>query len=217
METLWPGRRDAGSGAGSSGRFVRIPFKCALQDSGYYGRDIVAVLPFCPVYKFYEAAWSRRRARLSSRPRTASTSNIGGDVVRPVSAARNGCATTPSLARSLRIWPHNGLGSTRVPFRNGFQFRQDASISVFASSVSSAFACSLMSIGRLGPQEPRGVEQFDQSLGPLLHGRAWQPDTFRAARGHFAREFLPAGDMWQEFARSRRSGQHHRSTEYSGH
>jgi hypothetical protein len=33
VETSWPGRRDAGSGVGSSGRFVGIPSKCALQDS----------------------------------------------------------------------------------------------------------------------------------------------------------------------------------------
>src|SRR4249920_709146 len=78
---------------------VGIPFKCALQDS-----PMLAIRPayrglgvFLPGIKNYEAVWSRSRARLSSRPRTASTSNIGGDVVRPVSAARNGCAIAPSL------------------------------------------------------------------------------------------------------------------------
>src|SRR5262249_4229391 len=43
------------------------------------------------------AAWSCRRARLSLFPNTANTSKIGGEVLRPVSAARNGCATVPSL------------------------------------------------------------------------------------------------------------------------
>ena len=42
------------------------------------------------------------RARLSSRPRTASTSNTPGEVPRPVSAARSGCATSPSF-RPLRL------------------------------------------------------------------------------------------------------------------
>ena len=40
---------------------------------------------------------SRRRARLSSRPRTVITSNSPGEVERPVRAARRGCATWPSL------------------------------------------------------------------------------------------------------------------------
>src|SRR5574338_612605 len=61
--------------------FVGIPSHCAPQDS--------PTLATCPAYrrssavlpdlKTYGAAWSRRRARLSSRPRTASTSKIGGD------------------------------------------------------------------------------------------------------------------------------------------
>src|SRR5207302_24436 len=38
-------------------------------------------------------AWSPSRARLSVLPSTASTSKIPGEVVRPVSAARSGCAT----------------------------------------------------------------------------------------------------------------------------
>src|SRR4029078_2666603 len=79
--------------------FVGIPSKCAPQDS-----PMLAVVPayrviagLLPVMKNYEAAWSRSRARLSSRPSTARTSNIGGDVVRPVRAARRGCAMAPSL------------------------------------------------------------------------------------------------------------------------
>ncbi len=43
------------------------------------------------------AAWSASRARLSSRPSTASTSKTGGRSQSPVSAARNGCATLPSF------------------------------------------------------------------------------------------------------------------------
>src|SRR5262249_39628141 len=46
-------------------------------------------------------AWSPSRARLSDLPRTASTSKIPGEVVRPVSAARSGCATAPSLTPSV--------------------------------------------------------------------------------------------------------------------
>ena len=34
VETFWPGGIDAGSGVVASGRFLRIPSKCALQDSG---------------------------------------------------------------------------------------------------------------------------------------------------------------------------------------
>src|SRR6185436_17981424 len=44
-----------------------------------------------------EAAWSPSRARLSVLPSTASTSKMPGEVVRPVRAARSGCATAPSL------------------------------------------------------------------------------------------------------------------------
>src|SRR5271163_736269 len=42
--------------------------------------------------------WSASRARLSALPSTVSTSKMPGEVVRPVSAARNGCATAPSFA-----------------------------------------------------------------------------------------------------------------------
>ena len=45
-------------------------------------------------------AWSAIRPRLSSRPRTLSTSKMPGEVERPVSAARNGWATIPSFAPS---------------------------------------------------------------------------------------------------------------------
>ena len=41
--------------------------------------------------------WSRMRARLSSRPSAARTSNTPGDTLRPVKAARSGWATLPSL------------------------------------------------------------------------------------------------------------------------
>ena len=52
-----------------------------------------------------DATWSCSRPRLSFFPSTASTSKIGGEVVRPVSAARSGCATLPSLSplRSAKV------------------------------------------------------------------------------------------------------------------
>ena len=43
-------------------------------------------------------AWSAQRPRLSSRPSTASTSKMPGEVERPVAAARSGWAIVPSLA-----------------------------------------------------------------------------------------------------------------------
>src|SRR5215510_7875491 len=52
VETFWPGRRDAGSGVGKfRPLFVRIPSKCALQDSAAGPREvhIGAGLLFCPV------------------------------------------------------------------------------------------------------------------------------------------------------------------------
>src|SRR4029079_7302526 len=48
-------------------------------------------------HSFGSTIWSAMRARLSSLPNKASTSNIPGDVVRPVSAARSGWASLPSL------------------------------------------------------------------------------------------------------------------------
>ena len=62
-------------------------------------------------------AWSAMRARLSALPSTISTSKMPGDVVRPVSAARNGCATAPSLAPCARRRCAHGLfGRRRRPW-----------------------------------------------------------------------------------------------------
>src|SRR4051794_18189818 len=51
----------------------------------------------CLVGHSFGSIWSAMRARLSSRPSNANTSKIPGDVVRPVSAARSGWASLPSL------------------------------------------------------------------------------------------------------------------------
>ena len=48
-------------------------------------------------HSFGSTSGRRCGARLSSRPSNASTSKIPGEVVRPVSAARSGCATLPSF------------------------------------------------------------------------------------------------------------------------
>src|SRR3546814_1689401 len=55
---------------------------------------------------------SARRARLSSRPSSTSTSKIPGEVARPVSAARRGCANWPSLTSAA---PDNPLTACPVP------------------------------------------------------------------------------------------------------
>jgi len=99
--------------------FLRSPSQCALQDGGigaaslhWRTSDIMWRLPsraargvLLPLgngaaYRLavHGPAWSCSRPRLSLFPSTANTSKIGGEVVRPVSAARNGCATFPSLS-----------------------------------------------------------------------------------------------------------------------
>src|SRR5207237_4950343 len=45
----------------------------------------------------FGSIWSAIRARVSSRPSNAITSNIPGEVVRPVRAARRGWASLPSF------------------------------------------------------------------------------------------------------------------------
>ena len=50
-------------------------------------------------------------------PSTVSTSKIAGEVVRPVRAARNGCATDAELdAASLGEGAHGRFGALRVPW-----------------------------------------------------------------------------------------------------
>ena len=73
-----------------SGVEMGIVLPCALQDGRRIGpSDTVAGLDRPPDRP--------SRARHSSRPSTANTSKIPGEVVRPVSATRSGCATAPSL------------------------------------------------------------------------------------------------------------------------
>src|SRR3546814_6319155 len=61
---------------------ILFPVLTAGRDSGY-----------APAGKCCAAS---RRARLTSRPRSSSTSEIPGGTVRRVSAARNGCTISPS-------------------------------------------------------------------------------------------------------------------------
>ena len=60
---------------------------------------------------------SAMRARLSSRPSRTRTSNMPGEVARPVSAARSGCATWPSLTPAPSATAaHRRLCGQRRPF-----------------------------------------------------------------------------------------------------
>ena len=73
----------------NAGPFSSLPVSAPLQGT----RKPRLRLRYLPV-----PARSAIRARLSLRPSTCSTSKMGGEVVRPVSAARKGWATPPSLA-----------------------------------------------------------------------------------------------------------------------
>ena len=128
--------------------------------------------------------WSANRARLSLFPSTASTSKIPGEVVRPVSAARSGCATLPSLTpRSLGKAAHGLLGRLR---RSRARPRRDHR----RVSPSSARASRLSSAGAL-------------SSGPA-GGRRAESAPRRAARPASSR--VPSAPAWPRAAWRRSSG-----------
>src|SRR3982750_1761035 len=100
------------------------------------------------------SVWSAMRARLSSRPNSTSTSNIPGDVVRPVRAARSGWASLPSFT------PVPSATSRMAASRTGAsQFESETSWSgakarsARASSVRRALASASMAIGRLAKRK----------------------------------------------------------------
>ena len=113
------------------------------------------------------------RARLSSRPSSTSTSNIPGEVARPVSAARSGCATWPSLTpAALGNLPH------RLLRRLGASIRQAPERAAWtrasrsgASPSSRAAAFSSMSSGTRLEQEGRAFGQFVEILRARLQHR----------------------------------------------
>ncbi len=77
------------SAAKHAGLFSSLPLNALVQRT----RKPRLRLRYLPV-----PARSAMRARLSLRLSTCSTSKMGGEVVRPVSAARKGWATPPSFA-----------------------------------------------------------------------------------------------------------------------
>ena len=129
----------------------------------------------------------RRRARLSSSPRTARTSKMPGEVVRPVRAARkrlrHGAELEACAFRKVRT-----AASVAVAVQSGTA-PVPAAVSRSASCAFGGQQGRRLSFERqrpVGIEELRRFEQFDQSLGTLLqpgHGRS---SLARRARRQFA-------------------------------
>src|SRR5262252_8574905 len=119
-------------------------------------------------------AWSCSRPRLSFFPSTANTSKIGGEVVRPVSAARNGCATFPSLS----------------PLRSA-KARTACSV-VFALQGSTILRSAERSPRRL---RVSAVRELDQGLGPFLQPGHGRKQLLAHVRRQLGRKLRSAGDV----------------------
>src|SRR5690349_10576335 len=74
-----------------------LAFASPLPDRIQPHRKAGVLRVFQALAEPFAGLWSASRASVSSRPSTAITSNSGGEVERPVRAARNGCAAWPSL------------------------------------------------------------------------------------------------------------------------
>ena len=116
--------------------------------------------------------WSAMRARLSSRPSRTSTSKIPGEVVCPVSAARSGWASLPSLSALRSATSRTALRGCRGPnsrLRKGLH--GPARAGARASSVSRAAAFSSIASGRWANRKRGAVGQLVEVLGARLQLR----------------------------------------------
>ena len=92
-----------------------------------------------------------------------------GEVVRPVSAARSGCATAPSLTPLRSAKPRTACSvAAAVQGSTASSAGMISASSARASGVSSAAALSSSASGRAAQMKLARVDQLDQRLGALL-------------------------------------------------
>ena len=147
----------------------------------------------------FHLAAAAMRLSVSSRPSAASVASIPGLAVLPVSAARSGCATWPSLrpVRSAKARSAASSASGVNPYRPA---RWPGRAASAAPPGSAGRRLSARSAGGRARQEGGGVRQLHQCLRPLLQRRHQPADARR--RGVVQHQAGPVRQPLHHFARS---------------